>query len=352
MKHAGRIAAAGVLTLAFAMLWSGPAFAEPPVDLEAELSDDLLEDDLSEDELDELIESYFSKIESGAIGTEDIQSDVVTNPALLLTEESDGVLRYTFPNGNFFLTTVPQGMISSQPVDLSLSSGIVGVLRKDDVLNVMPESWHFSAPGNYHIKMLSYQSGAETVSNNYNVEEVNCYFTIVGAVDGRLGAVPAPDGFEIEEVRLDGQERSVDNRRCFFLTEDGRYEIQYVSGTDEPIRLSTVFVHDTTAPFLTFSKELDGKEADGPLEFYPSEPDCKIGMSFNGEKGYAVTNVLTTAGNYELRVEDAAGNQRSYHLRIRQTYDWRDARIVLIGVVFLAGLAVWLVFTRRNMRVL
>lgn len=349
MRGAGRLAAAGVFAAALTAFFAGTALAteiQIPEELEEELADDM-----SEDDLDELIESYFSQIDSGAIGTEDVQTEMVTDPPLTLTQEADGGLRYTLPNGNFFLTTAARGMVSSQPVELVLSSGIVGVLRKDDVLDVMPESWYFSSPGNYHIKMLSYQTGGET-AGNYNVYEVNYYFTIVAGTDGRLGAVPAPEDFEIEEVRLDGKALPVENGRCFFLTEDGNYEIRYADKKDRTIRLGTSFVHDTTAPFLSFSKELEGRETEGPLEFYPSEPGCKIGLSFNGEKGYAVSSVLTASGNYELRAEDAAGNQRNYYLRIRQTYDWKDGRLVLIGAAGLAGLVLWMVFLRRNMRVL
>ena len=51
-------------------------------------------------------------------------------------------------------------------------------------------------------------------------------------------------------------------------------------------------------------------------------------------------------------VEDAAGNRRSYYLRIRQTYDLLDPRLMAAGALILVGLAVWMVFLRRNMKVI
>jgi len=321
--------------------------------LTEDMAEDLEEgitDDMSESDLDQLIDEYFSRIESGDIGAE-TGADAVVDPPLGLTEEEDGRIRYTFPNGNYFITTTPKGMITSQPVDVFLSSGIVGVLKKDDVLDLMPDSWHFAAPGNYHIKMLSYQPASD-VSDNYNVYEVNYYFTIINSADGRLGAIPAPEDFRITEVRLNGRPLPVEEERCFFLTEDGQYEICYADQQGGNILGKTVFVHDTTAPFLSFSRELEGRETEAPLEFYPSEPDCRVTLSYNGDRGYAVSNVLTAAGSYELCVEDAAGNKRSYYLRIRQTYDLMDMRILLAGGAVLIGLAVWLVFLRRNMKVI
>ncbi len=367
-RGARRILAAAALTAALAVAGpcagvtaladeNRPARGSPETPeeelLPEEFSEELeegLEDGMSEDDLDRMIEHYFSQIDVGEIGTE-IEAEVVVNPALRMERETDGGIRYTLPNGNYFITTAPRGMVSSRPVDVRLSSGIVGVLKKDDVLDLMPDSWHFAGPGNYHIKMLSYQPASGS-SGDYNVYEVNYYFTVVGGTDGRLGAVPAPEGFAITEVRLDGQPQPLEDERCFFLTADGRYEIRYADRQQEEILLETAFVHDTTAPFLSFSKEPEGKEAEGPLEFFPSEPDCRVILGYNGEQGYAVSNVLTAAGSYELCVEDAAGNKRSYYLRIRQTYDLLDPRLMAAGIVILAGLAVWMVSLRKNMKVI
>ena len=75
-------------------------------------------------------------------------------------------------------------------------------------------------------------------------------------------------------------------------------------------------------------------------------------MNYNGSRGYAVSNSLTAAGSYELTVQDSVGNHRGYHIRIRQTYNLMDKRI-LLGILVLAAVAgVRLVFLRRNMKVL
>ena len=88
------------------------------------------------------------------------------------------------------------------------------------------------------------------------------------------------------------------------------------------------------------------------MKFYPSEENCRVTVSYNGSRGYAVGNELTAAGNYELSVEDGAGNRRVYHLRIRQTYDPVDRRVILAVLLMAAAAAVRLVLLRRDMRVL
>ena len=49
---------------------------------------------------------------------------------------------------------------------------------------------------------------------------------------------------------------------------------------------------------------------------------------------------------------DEAGNVRSYQLQIRQTYQFFDIRVVIMALVLLGGIAVRLLFLRKNMTVL
>ena len=114
----------------------------------------------------------------------------------------------------------------------------------------------------------------------------------------------------------------------------------------------TEFRRDTTAPFLSFSPEPEPGGISGPVEFYPSEQGCKVMMNYNGNRGYAAGSTLTAAGNYELSVEDEAGNSRTYHLKLRQTYNPVDWRIFAMVAVAAAAAVIRLLFLRRDMRVL
>lgn len=356
MRSARESAAAFGLALCLAAGIPGAARAEPAPGLQ-ELTDEELsaadfeEEELTNEELDALMERYFQGQGAGTADMGETISEKISDPVLTLSRDADGSLRYTLPNGSFFLSTAAQGMISSEPVDMALPAGSVAVASHDDQLNVLPEAWHFSEEGSYHIKILSFQSSADGQAD-YNVYEVNFYFTIAGREENCLGAVPAPEGFAITQAWLDGRPIPVESDRCLFLGRDGRYEITYEDRDTGQIRLETVLCKDTTAPFLTFSQDPGGQELLPPLEFYPSEPGCRVRLSYNGSKGYMVGNSLTAAGNYELSVEDGAGNARSYRLRIRQTYDLFDRRIFIGGGLVAAALLLRVLFLRRHMRVL
>ncbi len=308
-------------------------------------------EEVSDEEIERILNEYLKNIDEGELQTESMTSSKVIDPVMEMKPEGQKKFRYTLPNGNYFISSIPNGMISAEAVDFELPEGTIGLVWKDDVSLAFPKSWHFTQKGNYHIRLLILQPlGDMTI--DYNVYEVNFYFTIINRKDNTLGAVPAPNGFVITEARVDGKQQNIENKRCFFLKQDGYYEFEFESLEHEGLLLGTVFTRDTKAPFLSFSEEIKFEGVPGPVEFYPSEQGCEIYMNYNGSRGYAVSNSLTAAGSYELTVQDSVGNHRGYHIRIRQTYNLMDKRI-LLGILVLAAVAgVRLVFLRRNMKVL
>lgn len=309
-----------------------------------------LEEDISDEEIEQILNEYLKNIDGEELETEFMVSSKVIDPVMEMKPE-EGKFRYILPNGNYFISSVPNGMISAEAIDFQLPEGTIGLVWKDDVSLTVPNSWHFSQKGNYHVRLLILQLPGD-MRVDYNIYEVNFYFTIIDRKDNTLGAVTAPNGFVITGVRLDGKLQEIEQKRCFFLKGDGYYEFQFESLEYEGVLASTAFIRDTRAPFLSFSKELKPEGVSEPVEFYPSEQGCQIYMNYNGSRGYAVSNSLTAAGNYELTVEDSTGNQRGYHIRIRQTYNLIDKRILLGIAVLGVAAGVRLVFLRRNMRVL
>lgn len=319
-------------------------------EMEEEEWEEALSGDGSDEELKQLIEEYLREMESEDLGAVGQETEKIVDPEMAV-ELKEGMLCYRFPNLGYFTSTVPKGMISSQPVELSLSSGCVGIIDYEGEATTMSGSRRFAEKGNYQIKILSYQA-PEEMAGDYHLYETNFCFAIVGREDGRLGAVPAPEGFLITQVLLEGEPLPVENPRCFFLGEDGSYRVTY-QATDFPeLELATEFFRDTTAPFLSFSPEPEGHVVFGMAEFFPSQPDCKVYLSYNGEQGYAVSSQLTVAGHYRLRVEDEVGNGREYQLQIKTNYRLIDGRMMGLGAAVLALVGAWMVFLRRNMRVL
>ncbi len=313
------------------------------------------EDDLTNDEIEALMEEYMDELGIDAdvrndLDPESLQVQKVVEPPLTMTEEPSGGIRYTLPNGSFFLSSVPEGMITSQPVEIALSQNLAGVVKRDDDLEMLPDSWTFSEPGSYRVKILSYQLPEE--ADGFRAYEVNFHFTVIGQADGQIGAMPAPNGFRIEEVWLEGQQMEIENDRCYFFREDGRYVFRFTDTETGRMQVETAWTRDTQAPFLLFSQEIADGRAQVPLEFTPSEPGCKVRVGYNGEYGYTSEYALRYPGYYELTVEDSVGNSRVYQLDVRQVFKLLDVRLIGAGLVLLALTALRLIFLRNDMRVL
>lgn len=352
LGHGETVKAAGPGTDTAQEVWSWQVSEEEEKALEEEIlgQEGLDGEELSDQEFEQAMEDYLKQMGPETEGQERF-SDKVTDPDLEMKQEEDGRFRYTLPNGNSFVLSAPFGMITSEGVELELPAGTVGILRKDDEIITSSELQRFTEKGVYHVRLLMFRSPGQQTAD-YNIYEVNFCFTIISPQDSCLGAVTAPEGFAIDQVKLDGQVQEPGNDRCYFLGRDGSYEILYQDRGGEGIFLTTEFVRDTRAPFLKFSPEPEPGGCPGPVEFTPSQPQCQVYISYNGNRGFAVGNVLTAAGSYELSVEDLAGNRRDYHLRIRQTYNLMDPRLAAAILVVAAAGAGRLVILRRNMRVL
>ncbi len=316
----------------------------------SEGSEDIPEDEYDQD-IDQFIQQYFEKMERGEITVEGFETNEVINPKLVMEHGNSGRIRYRLPNGISYEATVPNGMITSDPVTFYPPDGIVGVVTRDDNNSSVVRSWHFREPGSYQIQMIFYRTN-DLESTDYSIYEVNHSFTIVEKKTGKVGAVTAPDGFSIVSVKCDGVSKEIEHSQCMFLHEDGMYEIRYRDLEDGSIYISSSFELDTQAPFLSFSEEIENGAVTGPVEFYTSEVGNGVTVSFNGNTADAVTNVLKTAGSYVLNVYDDAGNSRIYTVTIRQTFKLLDTRMIILAAVILIITIIRLILLRRDMRVI
>lgn len=308
------------------------------------------EGDVTDEELDQALEEYISQMDMDSLIQGTGIAGKVTDPPLNM-EPVRGKFKFTLPNGNSFSSSVPRGMITSNAVDMELPEGTVGLVNFNDEGENFVNSWHFTKPGNYYVRLLMYQQPGN-MAVDYNLYEIHFYFTIIEKQDNTLGVFPAPEGFAIKEVKRDGKQQKVDGQQGYFLGADGYYEIRCERKDQAGVFVDTSFLRDTRAPFLSFSEEPKAEGITGPVEFYPSEQNCRIYMNYNGNHGYAVSSLLTAAGNYELSVEDQAGNWRVYHIKLRQTYNPIDKRVILAGLVILAIAGIRLLALRRDMRIL
>ena len=312
---------------------------------------DILADEYYDQDIDEFIQQYMDGIEEIGIDSESFQAEKIVNPSLSMSFTEQGRIRYTLPNGAYYDVNVPNGMITSEAVIFEPQKEAIGVVEKNGVSSNLFHNWQFKEPGNYRVTLLFYHLLSEE-TGKYSVYEVNHHFTIVGKEAGDFGAVPAPYGFEIISAKKDGTAQPVEYPECFFLDGDGLFEIRYQDTKSGSFYISTTFNRDTTAPFLTFSKEIVDGKTEGPVEFYTSDIMDRVYITYNGIGGDAVGNVLSTPGNYGLTVSDEVGNSRTYQFEIQQTYHLLNTKVIILALLLIAAMGIRMILARRDMRVI
>ncbi len=322
--------------------------------IDGPLTEEDLEDDMTDEEVSQMMDEVlkeFGGMSGDQLDVEELNVQKVVGPELTVSKLSDGSIRYGIPNGSYFISNVPAGMVTTGPVKMAVSQSIAAVVRYNDELDTIPDSWVFEKPGTYRIRLISYNIQANG-NADYNAYEVNFHFTIIGQTDGSIGMMPAPEDFRISGVWLEGQKMDVENDRGFFLHEDGRYTFRFTDRKTGTIQKETSFVRDTKAPYLIFSKEIVDGKADAPMDFEPSEPGCKVLVGYNGHYGYVSEYKLNSPGSYELTVEDSVGNIRVYHLALNQVFRILDLRLIGAGLILLAMAIGRMILIRRDIRVL
>lgn len=305
-------------------------------------------DDYENEDLYELTDQYLEMFQNGDYSIETIQEAIIENPHMQMSMTDDGRVRYMLPNGDSYTATVPNGMITSSPVTISPSTQVASVVTKDGESSHIFNKWNYTEPGNYQIQMLF----ISLESDNYEdiqAYEVTHYFTIVGRKSNRIGAVPAPEGFEIISVKKDGLPQPVENSRCVFLEGDGVFEIRYYDTKTRSIYTATSFERDTAAPFLDFSEDIEHGPVKGPVEFYKSDLRDQIYLYYNGNSSLIDRSSLSAEGKYTLKVVDEVGNSRLYNLEIKRSYGILETKTIILALIFLLGAGIDFFLFKRDM---
>ena len=302
-------------------------------------------------DINQFAEQYLEKLSKGELTVDGFQGETIKNPKMRMTTTEDGNILYTLPNGSYYEANFPNGTITRDAVTIVPGSEVIAVVTKDGTSSRLFESWHFSDPGHYHIKMIFYRFDA-VGSIDTVLYEVNHYFTILDRVTGKIGMVPAPDGFEIVSAKLNGLLIPIENPAGLFLEKDGLYEIRFRDRETGSIYKATSFERDTTAPFLTFSKELVNGKAEGPIEFTTQDVDDRVYVSYSGNTSLAFSNTLSAAGKHTLIVEDTVGNRRSYSVELVKEKSLFTNKLVILALILLLGTGARFLLLGRDMKVI
>lgn len=277
------------------------------------------------------------------------QLEEIENPKLeLLSYSEDGFFSYSLPDGKTFQTSIPVGGWSSQPLKLREAEGITvyRVLKNGEAVDFI-DGLNFYEDGSYQVTMRSNELGLE--GNKSYLLRLN--FRIVSSDRLNISHLNAPMGFQAVSIVKDGQEKAASRKDCIHLSEDGKYQLNFLS-EDGKIIWRMIFTRDTIPPHLTFSAPITGEELEQEVSFLPSEENCRIQIRRNLKEISNYRNLLTEDGSYNIEIIDSVGNARSYDFVIHKKQEWSFLYWFIIPAVFLAAAGGVIVYWRRNMRVL
>lgn len=232
--------------------------------------------------------------------------------------------------------TVADGMITNQAVTIKADAGVALAVYLNGNRLEGAYSGTFETPGEY---VVMYVGGTVT--------ERVLSFTIVPSLCNYVTAYVLPAGFEITEVSLDGTSLLYE-KNYIKLTDEGEYNIHYrCIRTDIPYQL--VVRTDFTGPILHLEEVTDGT-ARGPVDISEAKLAAEINIYHNGER-ISKKYILTESGEYLIELADEAGNKTTYSFTILIYFDGNSWLFILILLASVVILVVYLIHSRRHLRV-
>lgn len=269
-----------------------------------------------------------------AAGGSNLDFEEAKDVELTFDEEANRY-QYTLPNQYQMEVSVPNGAITSGPVILQAPKESTDItVMKDNVTYDPGNSYYFSQPGNYELEMLC--SPQDYSNDNLVIYQYHFTFQILKDGYSRQNFLVAPDGYQIGHITRDGQPVKITNPVCMNLSEDGNYQIRFSAEGLPDYRVS--FLKDTIAPTLTFSKSIVGGALKLPVSFEKAQADSQVTVYRDGSEVQLAEQTLKQGGWYLISVSDKAGNSRSYHFFVKQTYHLFNKHLVTLLAVVLIGI--------------
>jgi len=324
----------GVRVLLPAMVLSGLC-AALPVSAEDIFFSPVAEEDIIHEEREITYKDLIDE-ESGNGGT-GLNTYISLSESVSYYPERDWYV-YTFgSNANTTVTAnIPNGLFTNEAVSIELGSDIQCVFCKDGIESDA-DMQEITAPGNY-VLLLTDLNGNDLGSFAFRITEK---YT-------NTAAYRIPEDFYVYEVLRDGV--AVDTGlNTVSMAEEGEYMIAIRNDRIDRTYCYTA-VADHTAPTLAL-RELDEKNAaKSAVDISDLEEDTDIVITWNGET-VERSRTLSTPGRYVLLLTDAAGNITIYQFTIYMYLTVSGTvAIVILGALYLA-LMIYLIISRKNMRV-
>jgi hypothetical protein len=233
-------------------------------------------------------------------------------------------------------SNIADGMITAQPVTVKTDAGVaIEVYLNGERLDSI-SGGTFQTPGEY---VVMYMGGS--------VSERLFSFTIVPSVCNSITSYSLPAGFEFVDVSLNGEAVAFEKNYIKF-SEEGEYSIHYRC-LKTNITYQILLRTDFTAPVLSL-KEVSNGVARGPVDLSEAKSAAYVRIYHNGEK-ISRKDVLTESGEYYIELADEAGNQASYSFTILIYFDGNSWLFFLMILFSCIGVVIYLMHSRKHMRV-
>jgi len=232
---------------------------------------------------------------------------------------------------------VANGMYTNDPVRISFGNGIRyqiylnGNKVEEASLNQLEE------PGNYVIWINSLD----------DVSLGTFYFTITD-VYTNCSVYQIPEYFSIVEATCNGVIQ-YGNTTQISMEEEGQYQI-IIQNNENKMTYSYQAIVDHTAPTLKLEAVNEKMLAKSAVDISDLEENVDIQIFWNDEI-IEYKKVLTTPGKYTLVLTDAAGNRTTYSFVIYLYFTVTSTVILFLIGLAIAGLVVYLIVSRKSIRV-
>lgn len=242
-------------------------------------------------------------------------------------------------NSNAVVANVASGMVTSMPVAITVDTSYTYVLyRNGEKVEDEVEISNIEQQGAYSLEVTN---GIDKVTP--------VKFQIVGEYTN-LECYEMPEGFHINSVTRDGGSVGTTGSVVMF-EEEGSYDIDYAcSATGEKYSLSVKVDH--TPPVLELEELNDKYEAHGPVDIseIEVEPGFGIRIIYEGEE-MPYARVLRAPGNYEITIQDAAGNRNTYGFIIRMYLNISSVLFILAMILAIAGIVGYVLISKKKLKV-